>query len=320
MIKTRKKNGRAAGKRNRLREVTVRVPGSTSNCGSGFDTLGLALQIYNEVTLARGPLGMLAPASGSSRQAKALVRQAIALFERHTGAALDFGLSFRVMGDVPMARGLGSSVTVLAGTITGLNELTGAGLSRHEIVGLVAEIEGHPDNAAAGVLGGFCVARTDPGTGAYLDAVRIAVPPALRFVVCSPALEMLTKKSRGVLPATLPYFDAVKSINSAAYLTAAFAARDYAKLRHSVSDFMHEPYRLPLIPGARSAIAAGTAAGALTGWLSGSGSSVLCLAQKRDVASVGQAMALAFRAEKIDGQVFVLAADNRGLSVLPAGR
>lgn len=297
------------------KEVTVRVPGSTSNCGSGFDTLGLALQIYNEVTLRRSPLGVLAPAAGGSAKALAMMRQVIATWEQHTGGDLGFGLSFRVEGDVPMARGLGSSVTVLAGAMAALNELTGAGISKHELVGLVAEIEGHPDNASAGVLGGFCVARSDPGTGAYVDCVRVKVPAELRFVLCSPSVEMLTKESRGVLPTTLPYFEAVKSINSAAYFTAAFATGDYARLRGSVSDFMHEPYRLPRIPGGRNAIAAGNAAGALTGWLSGSGSSVLCLARKPDVAAVGQAMAQAFQAEKIDGQVFVLQADNSGLKV-----
>lgn len=297
------------------REVTVRVPGSTSNCGAGFDTLGLALQIYNEVTLARSPLGVLAPAAGGSRLALPMLRQVIAAWEQHSGTTLDFGLSFRVEGAVPMARGLGSSVTVLAGALAALNELTGVGLSKHELVGLVASIEGHPDNAAAGVLGGFCVARSDPGTGAYVDSVRVAVPADLRFIVCSPSVKVLTKESRGVLPPTLPYFDAVKSINSAAYLTAAFATGDYAKLRHAVSDFMHEPYRLPSIPGGRNAIAAGNAAGALTGWLSGSGSSVLCVARKADVPAVGRAMAQAFHAEKIDGQVFVLRADNAGLKI-----
>ncbi|MBI3885618.1 MAG: homoserine kinase [Opitutae bacterium] len=297
------------------REVTVRVPGSTSNCGAGFDTLGLALQIYNEVTLARAPRGVLAPAAGGSRQALPMLREVIAAWQAHTGAELDFGLSFRIEGDVPVARGLGSSVTVSAGALAALNELTGAGLSKHDLVGLVASIEGHPDNAAPGVLGGFCVARSDPGSGAYLDAVRVSVPAALRFVVCSPSLRMLTKQSRGVLPAALPYFDAVKSINSAAYLAAAFATGDYAKLRHSVSDFMHEPYRLPRIPGGRQAIVAGVAAGALTGWLSGSGSSVLCVARAADVPAVGRAMARAFRAEQTDGEVFPLRADNAGLKI-----
>lgn len=297
------------------KEVTVRVPGSTSNCGSGFDTLGLALQIYNEVTLARSPRGVLAPAAGGSRAALPMLRQVVATWEAHTRTALDFGLSFRVEGAVPMARGLGSSVTVLAGALAALNELTGTGLSRHELVGLVAAIEGHPDNAAAGVLGGFCVARSDPGTGTYVDSVRVAVPADLRFIVCSPSVKVLTKESRGVLPPVLPYFDAVKSINSAAYLTAAFVTGDYAKLRHAVGDCMHEPYRLPRIPGGRNAIAAGNAAGALTGWLSGSGSSVLCVAKAKDVSTIGQAMAQAFQTEKIDGQVFVLRADNAGLKI-----
>ena len=301
--------------RGQFSEVTVRVPGSTSNCGAGFDTLGLALQIYNEVTLTRAPRGLIEPAFGESIRALPLIWQAIDAFEQRTGGELGFGLFFAIEGDVPVARGLGSSVTVLAGALAALNEMTGAKLSRHDLTALVAGLEGHPDNAAAGILGGFCVARTDPATGAYRDTIRVTVPDDLRFVVCSPDLEMPTKESRGVLPPTLPFFDAVKSVNSAAYLTAAFATRDYARLRGAASDFLHEPYRLLRIPGGREAIAAGVAAGALTGWLSGSGSSVLCVAERKHALRIGRAMTRAFQAGKIGSRVFALRADHRGLRI-----
>ncbi len=180
---------------------------------------------------------------------------------------------------MPAARGLGSSVTVIAGVLAGLDTLHGTGWSRHQFVELATAIEGHPDNASAGVLGGFCVSRCDPATGAYLGTVRASLfrPSCSRlWYIGFAGVRRLTKESRGALPATLPYFDAVKSINSAAYLTAAFATGEFAKLRHAGGDFMHEPYRLPKIRGAAAALAAGTAAGAYTGWLSGSGSSVLC--------------------------------------------
>ena len=162
-------------------------------------------------------------------------------------------------------------------------------------------------------MGVFCVSRCDPATGAYRDTIRFVVPEALAFVVVSPRVELLTKESRGVLPATLPYFDAVKSINSASYLGAAVASGYEALRRDASGDFMHEPYRLPKIPGARQAIASGVEVGALTGWLSGSGSSVLCVAEKKAAEPVLRAMGAAFSAVGIESDGRVLAADNGGL-------
>jgi homoserine kinase len=297
-----------------LASVTVRVPGSTSNCGAGFDTLGLALSVYNRVTLTRSPGVGLRPERTADARAADMVAQTTATFLAATGLAPE-GFSFRIDGEVPPARGLGSSVTVIAGVLAGLNVLRGAGLSRERLVALATELEGHPDNASAGILGGFCVSRCDPRTGAYLDTIRVVIPSDLVFVVVSPESEMLTKAARGVLPASLPYFDAVRSINSASYLVAAFATGQFERLRHAVSDFMHEPYRLPSIPGARAAIDAGCAAGALTGWLSGSGSSVLCVSRRSEVAPVSAAMAAAFTQAGLASEARVLTADNEGLRV-----
>lgn len=292
--------------------VTVQVPGSTSNCGAGFDTLGLALSIYNRVTLTRTAGAAAAPERPEDGRAAAMVAETAAYFFR-TAAQAAFGFRYRIEGDVPSARGLGSSVTVIAGVLAGLDALAGTAWTRSQLVAAATALEGHPDNASAGILGGFCVSRCDPETGAYIDTVRIELPPALAFVVASPSTETLTKESRGVLPSTLPYFDAVKSINSAAYLTAAFATGDYEKLRGAVGDFMHEPYRLPKLTGARPAIAAGVNAGALTGWLSGSGSSVLCVARPAGAEAVADAMRAAFAQAGVKSEARVLVADNAGL-------
>jgi homoserine kinase len=294
--------------------VVVRVPGSTSNCGAGFDTLGLALELYNRVTVSRGPgPGPVAERPADAR-AHPMVADAAAAFSGATGLAAG-GFRYRIDGDVPAARGLGSSVTVIAGILAGLDALHGTGLGRERLVGLVTAIEGHPDNASAGVLGGFCVARSDPATGAYLDTQRFEVPGSVAFVVASPGVEQLTKESRGILPPTLAFFDAVRSINSAAYLVAAFASGDYGRLRGSSGDFIHEPYRLPRIPGAGPAIAAGIGAGALTGWLSGSGSSVLCVCEREAAVRVRDEMVGAFALHSVPSEGRILSADNRGLSV-----
>lgn len=294
--------------------VTVRVPGSTSNCGAGFDTLGLALSIYNRVTLASSAGATPVAATQADARAQTMVSETAAAFFAKTGRPAR-GFTYRIEGEVPPARGLGSSVTVIAGVLAGLDALHDAGLSRHELVELATELEGHPDNASAGILGGFCVARCDPETGIYRDTIRFNVPSEISFVAVSPCVELLTKESRGALPTTLPYFDAVRSINSSAYLVAAFASGNYERLRDAGGDFMHEPYRLPKITGAKAAITAGIAAGAYTGWLSGSGSSVLCVAPKAEAARVGASMSAAFTKVGIASELRSLQADNGGLSL-----
>ena len=295
--------------------VTVRVPGSTSNCGAGFDTLGLALTIYNRITLTRGDWRGAQPATDRDTAGLNMADEAGRLFFVRAGIE-EFGYTLAIEGEVPMSRGLGSSVTLRAGVVAALNELAGAKLTKDDLCSLVTQLEGHPDNATPAVLGGFCVARCDPHTGELLGVLRKPIGRDLVFVVVSPDQELETKKARGILPKELPYFDAIKSVNSAAYVVAAILTGEYDRLRDAVCDFLHEPYRLPLIPGARAAIDSGVAAGALTGWLSGSGSSVLCVARPRVAAKVGRAMAAAFAAQKLPSSVHLLQADNKGLAVV----
>jgi homoserine kinase len=294
--------------------VVVRVPASTSNCGAGFDTIGLALSLYNRVTVAPADGADPVPGTASDARAREMAAEAAGAFFRETGLPRS-GFQYSIEGDVPPARGLGSSVTVLAGIIAGLDFLHRTKLPRSRLVGLVSQIEGHPDNAGAGILGGFCVSRSDPSTGAYVDAQRFEVPANIAFVVVSPPVELVTKESRGALPATLPFFDAVRSVNSASYLVAAFASGEFEKLRNVSGDFIHEPYRLPQIPGGAAAIAAGISAGAWTGWLSGSGSSVLCVSERARAAAVFEAMKSAFARASMACDGRILSADNSGLAV-----
>jgi homoserine kinase len=302
-------------KRKQFNRVTVRVPGSTSNCGAGFDTLGLALSIYNDITLTRGDWRGGRAATQQEAAGLDMADEAARLFFVRAGVE-EFGFEFGITGDVPMSRGLGSSVTLRAGVVAGLNELAGAHLTKDDICSLVTQLEGHPDNATPAVVGGFCVARSDPQTGELLGVLRKSIGRELCFVVLSPDQELETRKARGILPKELPYFDAIKSVNSAAYVVAAIVSGEYDRLHHAVRDFLHEPYRLPLIPGAKAAIEAGVTAGALTGWLSGSGSSVLCVARPRVAAKVGKAMAAAFAAHKVSATTHLLHADNDGLHVV----
>jgi len=131
-----------------MQQVTVRVPASTSNLGPGFDCLGVALRIYNDVIVTRGEKSRL----------PAIARAAADLFFQRTRCA-PFSFSISIRGDVPSSRGLGGSVTVRLGALLAMNFLSGNRLDRLSIFQLCAQLEGHPDNAAPAVFGGFTVVR-----------------------------------------------------------------------------------------------------------------------------------------------------------------
>lgn len=241
--------------------ITIQVPASTSNLGPGYDCLGIALQLYNRVTVHR----LEATRSASDDMA---ARAAAAFF----GAAglPPFPFGWHAEGDVPRSRGLGSSVTVRLGILLGLNTLLDAPLSPERIFELCAELEGHPDNAAPAAFGGFTVAG-----GRKL--ARFEVEHDLAFVLLIPEFEISTPEARKVLPPQLDRLSAVRSCTNACRITAAFATRDYEGLRGSFDDGLHQPFREKLIPFLPEVIAAGERAGALGGFLSGSGSTICCI-------------------------------------------
>lgn len=241
--------------------VRVKVPATSANVGPGFDCLGIALQIYNWVTVKKQPGGPEDP----------FVQQAADLYFQRSGSH-PFEFQWKVTGEVPRSRGMGSSVTVRLGLLHGLNELSGTPLDRQRIFELCAELEGHPDNAAPAAFGGFTIAR--PGS---LQRYRVA--PSLEFALLIPDFEVATPDARRVLPSTIPFKDAVLSAANACAVAGAFASRDYASLAGCFADRLHQPYREQLIPFLSDVIDAGVKAGAIGGWLSGSGSTIACIAQ-----------------------------------------
>ncbi len=290
--------------------ITVRVPGSTSNLGSGFDTLGLALKLYNRVRVTRtGGRGMtitsdIAPESREA--ATAMVVEAARRFFRQSRQK-SFGFEIHIAGDVPVARGLGSSTTVQLGCVTALDALCGARLGRQALFEMVTELEGHPDNAAPATFGGFTIA------GPVADGVRLLrfpVSPRARFVTLIPRFEVRTHDARQLLPEVYPKADVVHCLNRVALVSAALATGNFEALRGLFDDRIHQTYRAPLIPGLTQVIAAGVQAGAVGGWLSGSGSTLICLTLTHP-----ERIAAAMQAELPDSDVRLLAADRDGCQV-----
>jgi homoserine kinase len=278
-----------------MQKVTVRVPASTSNLGPGFDCLGIALRLYNNVTISRR----------HRATADTMVRAAAAAFfdrSKHK----PFPFSCVVDGDVPVCRGLGSSVTVRLGVINGLNELADRPLQRQEIFEICSRLEGHPDNAAPAAYGGFNVVR-DGQRQAFTVSAR------LHFVLLVPNFEIATEHARRVLPSRVDRLHAVENCRNACAVTAAFASREYEKLRGAFVDRLHQPFRKKMIPFLDNVIAAAESAGALGAFLSGSGSTI-CAITRRSPEKISRAMLDAANSQ--GARIIITSADNRGARIL----
>jgi homoserine kinase len=276
-------------------QIIARVPATTSNLGPGFDCLGAALRLYNFVTVA--------PAETVT--AGRMAQEAARKFFR-TAKCPPFAFSCKIEGDVPRSRGLGSSVTVRLGVLHALNALLDRPLARAQIFQLCAELEGHPDNAAPAEFGGFVVARPDRHQ-------KFAIDPRLRFVLLIPNFEVKTAQARAALPNEIDRRLAVESCGNACAVAAAFASRRYENLRGVLSDHLHQPFRAKFVPFLDRVIAAGEKAGALGGFLSGSGSTIACLTLHAPEA-VAAAMREASGLRKAETRV--ISADNHGVRLV----
>jgi homoserine kinase len=277
-----------------MQQVTVRAPASTSNLGPGFDCLGVPLSLYNQVTVKSGTAG------GGNRMVRDAARKFFAVAN-----CKPFDFSCDILGNVPIGRGLGSSVTVRLGVLHALNEIARTNLSRDELFKLCAELEGHPDNAAPASFGGFTIAR---GT----DVQHFNVSPRLRFILLIPSFEIATIEARRLLPADILRTNAARNTANVAAIAAAFATRDYKRLRGCFVDYLHQPFRKKLVPFLDRVITAAERAGALGAFLSGSGSAICALALD-DSKKIAAAMQRASRL--FHTQTVITRADNRGVRI-----
>jgi homoserine kinase len=277
-----------------MQQVTVRAPASTSNLGPGFDCLGVALSLYNQVTIKSDTAG------GGDRMVRDAARKFFAVAN-----CKPFDFSCDIRGNVPIGRGLGSSVTVRLGVLHALNEIAQTNFSRNELFKLCAKLEGHPDNAAPASFGGFTVAR---GT----DVQRFKVSSRLRFILLIPSFEIATIEARRLLPANILRVNAVRNSANVAAIAAAFATRDYKKLGGCFVDYLHQPFRQKLVPFLDRVITAAERAGALGAFLSGSGSAI-CALSLDDSKKIAAAMLRASRL--FHTQAVITRADNRGVRI-----
>ncbi|GAB16913.1 homoserine kinase [Gordonia effusa NBRC 100432] len=264
--------------------VTIRVPASSANLGPGFDCLGLALGIYDEVTVTTGGDGVQVTATGESsagvpRDETHLVARAILRGLGVAGVKVN-GLWVRCTNAIPHSRGLGSSAAAVVSGLAAASELiaesgVGQRFSNEVLVEQASEFEGHPDNAAASVLGGAVVTWTTPGGTPAYRASNIEVHPNITATVFVPSVESSTSETRGLLPEMVPRTDAIFNLSRSALNVVALTS-DPSLLLEATDDRLHQGYRSAAMPPSAELVAKLRGAGhAAT--ISGAGPTVLVL-------------------------------------------
>jgi homoserine kinase len=298
--------------------VCIRVPATSANMGPGFDCLGMALDIWNTIEVESGSSGFEVSGEGADslpRDESNLVYKSFrAVFEGMERPVPQ--VSITCQNEIPLGRGLGSSAAAVAGGLMAANELCGGPLSKERLLELAAKIEGHPDNAAAAIMG-CCqiVVQHDEG----LITATVPVPEGLKAVLFVPDVPMPTEQARGLLPKQVDRGDAVYNIGRVALLIRALATGDLSHLAVATEDRLHQPARQKIFFPMRNIFRAALSAGALGVFLSGAGSSVLALAQEREF-TIGYEMADAAAKSGVNGIIKITQPSKLGAHVIMGAR
>jgi homoserine kinase len=242
--------------------VRVRVPGSSANLGPGFDCFAAALGLFLELEVSEAPAFELLTDLDVRRDRSNL---AVSAFERLHPAS---GYSFRLSSQIPLSGGIGSSAAAVVAGLLAARVLAGGDSEAAELLELASELEGHPDNVAAALLGGIVVCADG-------EAHRIDPPAALEALLVVPERSVRTQRARAALPASVPLADAVFNTAHGALLMLGLASGDLELLGRGLRDRLHQPYRAHLYPRSAEILAAASSLGALGATVSGAGPSVL---------------------------------------------
>ncbi|MBU7005526.1 homoserine kinase [Phosphitispora fastidiosa] len=256
--------------------IRVQIPATTANMGPGFDTLGMALKLFNIVEMEETRAGLQIDVEGDGaekipRDPGNIVYIAALRVFKHTGYE-PRGLRIKIINNIPVARGLGSSASAIVGGLLAANILSGNRLGEKALINLATEIEGHPDNVAPALVGGIVVSAQADGEVKYS---KIEPPAKLKCIVAIPDFVLPTKLAREVLPQSVSLSDAVYNIGRTALLVTALMKQDFTLLATAMDDRIHQPYRANLVPGMKRVFAAAKLAGARGISLSGAGPTLI---------------------------------------------
>lgn len=258
--------------------MRIKIPATSANIGSGFDSLGLAVSMYNQVGIDEYDgvcIKSLDDVEVPLSENNLIYKTAKYLYDL-CGKPFK-GLYIEQLNNIPMARGLGSSSACIVGGLVGANELLGRPFNNDQLLNCAATLEGHPDNVAPALLGGLVTAVLEGGKVWY---VRQDIKDDLRFVTIIPDFELKTSLARAALPKEISHKDAVYNLSRAALMSVSLYSGNYQNIRAAADDRLHQPYRLKLIKGAEQVIDHCYALGAYGAYISGAGSTLMAIVDR----------------------------------------
>ena len=297
--------------------ILVRTPATVANLGPGFDCLGLALDLWNEMEVETTGGRLKISIEGEGRDVLPVddtntIYRAMHSFALQLGKTLPADLQIRCKNNIPLGSGLGSSsAATIAGILTA-GVLLDIPDNQEDQLGCALQMEGHPDNVTPCLIGGFTISSVIDNKVLFR---KIPIPP-FPLVVVTPDYNFPTSQARAALPDSISHKDAVFNLSRVVLLTEALKNGDFELLSLATEDRLHQPYRIPLIPGAVEAISAARNAGAVSVTLSGAGPSLMAIVRDRsEIEAVGASMILAFQQAGLSARTFSPLISNVGASV-----
>ena len=293
--------------------IVARAPATSANLGPGFDCLGLALDLWNEVAATVGG-DVQGGADRADDRPPNLIEHAAQMAFREAGVEPP-SLHLDCVNTIPFGRGLGSSSAAIACGMLVANAYLRNALSADDLLRLGTRLEGHPDNMAPCLLGGVRVSvLAEDGS---VKQSPVPTPARIYPVVFVPDVPLPTVEARAVLPSSVPYHDALFNVARASLLVAAFATGDFSLVREATRDRLHQPYREPLFPAGRALMDAADAAGALGACVSGAGPTILAFCgDQASAVTVMAEMAAAAAAAQVAGRPQALGLTQVGAHVV----
>lgn len=258
--------------------VEVIVPATSANIGPGFDSLGIALNVYNKFIVEEIEEGLIIEGCEEkyADESNLIYQSMLRCFEEI--GYKPKGIRISIETNVPVSRGLGSSATCIVGGIVAANEIAGSFLNKKKILELATEIEGHPDNVAPAIFGGMVASVYDEKV--YYSKVKVA--DGLKFLALIPDFKLSTKKSRSILPKVVPHSDAVFNVGRTALMISALQNGEFDLLKIGGQDKLHQHYRGTLIDGYDIILEHCNNIGAKGVFLSGAGPTILVAIEESD--------------------------------------
>ena len=318
--KNNKKNTKTLANNKKL--VTFKIPATSANIGSGFDSVGLALDLYNEIHIYENKdskkIEFEISGEGENEISKDnnMILDAMKLVYKKLKSKPDKGYIIKCINRIPLSRGLGSSSAAIIGGLLSANYILGNKLSiEDDILNMSVQLEGHPDNVSPAILGGIIsgVVRKDED----FKYVKINPPKNLKAIVAIPNFYLSTETARNALPKEISFKDAIFNISRAALLTSALASNRLDLLEVATDDKLHQDYRAKFIPGLKELFKQVKNSGAYSVTISGAGSSILALVKNDEkiIKKVSDAMKESFAKKKIKSEIKVLNIPSKGIII-----